>query len=216
MKQPNKETTNQPTNQTSKYLQENKPQLYIKIWLCKNIYIDLKATRKVSGFCASSAGKESACNTGDPSSIPRLGRSPGVGIGYPLQYSWASLVAQLVKNLPAKQEMWVQFLGWEDPLEEHMATHSSVLAWRIPMDRGAWWATFGVAKSRTQLSDSAEHREVSGEQAENTIRLKGCGQRADAASWTSPTPGAAREIKGLSKAALPAPLLRLPLAGWQW
>ena len=54
------------------------------------------------------------------------------GIGYPLQYSWASLVAQLVKNLPAMQETWVQSLGWEDPLEKAKATHSSILAWRIP------------------------------------------------------------------------------------
>ena len=53
----------------------------------------------------------------------------------------ASLVAQLVKNLPAMQEAPVRFLGWEDPLEEGMATHTSILAWRIPMDRGAWWAT---------------------------------------------------------------------------
>ena len=64
--------------------------------------------------------------------IPRSGRSPGEGIGYPLQYSWASLVAQLVKNPPAIQETWVQSLGWEDPLEKRMATHSSILAWRIP------------------------------------------------------------------------------------
>ena len=65
-----------------------------------------------------------------------------------------SLVAQTVKNLPAMQETWVQSLGWEDPLEEVMATHSSILAWRIPMDRGAWQATVhGVAKSRTQVSD---------------------------------------------------------------
>ena len=53
-------------------------------------------------------------------------------MGYPLQYSWSSLVAQTVKNPPAKQENWVQSLGWEDPLEEGMATHSSILAWRIP------------------------------------------------------------------------------------
>ena len=59
---------------------------------------------------------------------------------YPIQYSWVSLVAQLVKNLPAMLETWVQSLGWEDPLEEGMATHSSTLAWRIPMDRGAWRA----------------------------------------------------------------------------
>ena len=53
----------------------------------------------------------------------------------------ASLVAQTVKNLPAIWEAWVRSLGWEDPLEEGMATHSSILAQRIPMDRGAWWAT---------------------------------------------------------------------------
>ena len=63
---------------------------------------------------------------------------------------WASLVAQLVKNLPAMQETWVLSLGWKDPLEKRVATHSSILAWRIPMDRGAWWATVhGVAKSWT-------------------------------------------------------------------
>ena len=50
-------------------------------------------------------------------------------------------MAQMVKNLPAIQETWVQSLGWEDSLEEEMATHSSILAWRIPMDRGAWQAT---------------------------------------------------------------------------
>ena len=102
------------------------------------------------GFLGSSAGKESVCNAGNPSSIPGSGRSPGEGIGYPLQYSWASLVAQTVKNLPAMPETWVPSLGWEDPLEEGMATLSSILAWRIPMDRGAWKATVhGVAKSQT-------------------------------------------------------------------
>jgi len=71
----------------------------------------------------------------------------------PKQY-WASLVAQLVKNPPATQETLVQSLGWEDPLEEGMATNSSILAWRMPMDRGAWWATVhGVAKSQTRLSN---------------------------------------------------------------
>ena len=84
-----------------------------------------------NGFSDSSVGKESACNAGDPGLIPGLGRSTGEGIGYPLQYSWASLVAQLVKNLPAMQETWVQPLGWEDPLEKGKATHSSILAWRI-------------------------------------------------------------------------------------
>ena len=83
------------------------------------------------GFPGNSAGKESACSTGDPSSIPGSGRSPGEGIGYPLHYSWASLMAQLVKNLPAMWETWVRSLGWEDPLEKGMATYSSILAWRI-------------------------------------------------------------------------------------
>ena len=72
--------------------------------------------------------------------FPGWGRSAGEGIGYPLQSSWASLVAQLVKNLPAVWETWVRSLGWEDPLEKGKATHSSILAWRIP-------------KSQTQLSD---------------------------------------------------------------
>ena len=84
------------------------------------------------GLSDSSVGKGSACNAGDPSWIPGWGRSSGEGIGYPLQYSWASLVAQLVKNPPAMQETWVGSLGWEDPLEKGKATHSSNLAWRIP------------------------------------------------------------------------------------
>ena len=64
--------------------------------------------------------------------IPRLGRSAGEGISYPLQYSWASLVTQLVKNLPVMWETWVRSLGWEVPLEKRKATNSSILAWRIP------------------------------------------------------------------------------------
>ena len=64
--------------------------------------------------------------------IPESGRSPGEGIGYPLQYFWASIVAQLVKNPPAIWETWVLSLDWEDPVEKGKATHSSVLAWRIP------------------------------------------------------------------------------------
>ena len=63
---------------------------------------------------------------------PGLRSSPGEGLSYPLQYSWASLVAQMVKNPPTMQETWVQSLGWGDPLEERMATHSNILAWRIP------------------------------------------------------------------------------------
>ena len=85
-----------------------------------------------TSFPGSSVGKESTCNAGDPGSIPGSGRSAGEGIGYQLQYPWASLVAQLVKNLPVMWEPWVQSLGWEDPLEKGKATHSSILAWRIP------------------------------------------------------------------------------------
>ena len=95
----------------------------------------------------SSVGKESICNAGDPILIPGSGRSAGEGIGYPLQYSWASLVAQLVKNPPAMRETWVQSLVWEDPLEKGKATHSSLLAWTIP-----WTIAHGVSKSRMQLS----------------------------------------------------------------
>ena len=82
----------------------------------------------VKGFPGSSACKESACNAGDPSSIPGLGRYPREGLGCPLQHSCASLVAQMVKNPPATLETWVQSLGWEDPLERAKATHSSILA----------------------------------------------------------------------------------------
>ena len=112
------------------------------------------------GFPCGYSGKESACNVGDLGLIPGLRRSPGEGKGYPLQYSglensmdyvyspwgckesdrtewlslslWASLIAQLVKNLPAVQETGVWSLGREDSLKKEMATHSSILAWRIP------------------------------------------------------------------------------------
>ena len=98
------------------------------------------------GFPGSSAGKESTCNAGDSSAIPELGRSPGEGTSYPLQYSgletsmdcigylhqysWASLVAQLVKNPPAVCEAWVLSVGGEELLEKGPSTHSSILAWR--------------------------------------------------------------------------------------
>ena len=84
------------------------------------------------GFPDSSDGKEFTCNAGDPGSIPGLGRSLGEGIGYSRQCFGASLVAQLVKNPPAMQETWVQSLDWEDPLDKGKATHSSILAQRIP------------------------------------------------------------------------------------
>ena len=79
-------------------------------------------------FPDSSVGKESACNVGDLSLSPRSGRSTAEGIDYPPEYSWASLVAQLVKNLHAVWETWARSLGWDDPLEKGKATHSSVLA----------------------------------------------------------------------------------------
>ena len=102
------------------------------------------------GFPGSSAGKESTCNAGDTSSIPGLGRCPGEGLGCPLQHSWASLAAQLVKSPPAVRETCIWSLGWEDPLEEGTATHSIILAWRI-----LWtiYIVHGVAKSQTRLSD---------------------------------------------------------------
>ena len=99
------------------------------IWPWNEYTIGYDQRRK---SCAFPVGKESASNVGDPGSIPGLGRSAGERIGYPLQYSWASLMAQMVKNLPAMRETWVQSLGCEDPLEKGKATHSSVLAWRIP------------------------------------------------------------------------------------
>ena len=73
--------------------------------------------------------------TEDPSLIQRSERSAGEGIGYPLQYSWASLMTQLIKNPPAMWETWVQSLDWENPLEKGKATHSSILAWRSPWGR---------------------------------------------------------------------------------
>ena len=90
------------------------------------------AIQRELGFPDSSVHKESACNARDPSLIPGLGRSAGEGIGYSLQYSWSSLVAQLVKNPSTIQKTWVEPLGWEDPLEKGNATHSNILAWRIP------------------------------------------------------------------------------------
>ena len=106
------------------------------------------------GFPGSSAGKESACNAGDPGSIPGLGRYPGEGIGYPLQYSWASLVAQMVKNLPAVQETWVLIPGSG---RSPGGGHGNLLQYSClenPMDRGAWRATVhGIGlQSQTRLS----------------------------------------------------------------
>ena len=79
------------------------------------------------GFPISSTGEELACNAGDPG----LGRAPGEGLGYPLQYFWAFLVAQMVNNLPSMWDTWVWSLCWKDPLEKGKASHSSIMAWRI-------------------------------------------------------------------------------------
>ena len=118
-------------------------------WISRSISTPCKQNnRNLPQLPDSSVDKESACNAGDPGSSPGSGRSPGEGKGYPLQYSWASVVAQLVKNPPSMRETWVQSLCWEDPLEKGMATHSSILAWRIRMDRGACWAAVhGIAES---------------------------------------------------------------------
>ena len=97
-----------------------------------NIDTRLSSLQKPNKYFPHMLGKESTFNGGDPGLIPGSGRSTGEGRDYPLQYSWASLVAQLVRNLPAMQEIWVQSLGWEDPLEKGMATVSSILAWGIP------------------------------------------------------------------------------------
>ena len=91
--------------------------------------------RSPLGFPGGSVGKESDCHAGELGSIPGLGRSTGEGNSYPLQYSWASLVAQLVKNLLAVWETWVPSLGWEGAPGEGEATHSSILVWRIPCTR---------------------------------------------------------------------------------
>ena len=84
------------------------------------------------GFPHISVDKESACKAGDLGSIPGSGRSTGDWIGYPLLYSWAFLMVQLVKNLPAMWETLVLSLVWEDPVEKGKATHSNIVTWRIP------------------------------------------------------------------------------------
>ena len=119
---------------------------------CVSFYYTAK---QLSSFPSSSTGKDSTCNVEGHGLIPGLGSSPVEGIGYPFQYFWAFLVAQMVMNPPAMWETSVWSLGWEDPLEEGMVTHSSILAWRMPMTEepgrlqsmgsqrvGQDWATF--------------------------------------------------------------------------
>ena len=103
-------------------------QIKIIIIISDTVLITIPNLSSPPPYPDSSVGKESAYNAGDLSSIPGSGRSPGKGIGYPLQYSWPSLVAQLVKNSPTMWETWVHSLGWEDLLEKGKTTHSSILA----------------------------------------------------------------------------------------
>ena len=104
---------------------------------------------QISGFPESSVGKETSCNAGDPGLILGWGRSPGEGIGYPGEYSWASLVAQLVKNPPPMRETWVWSLGWEDPPEEGKGYPLQYSGLENSMDCIA----HGVVKSWAWLSD---------------------------------------------------------------
>ena len=105
------------------------------LWWKGHLFFGVSTRRSRSGkrsldirdFPDSSVGKESACNAGDPGSIPVLGRCLGEGIGYLLRYTWASLIIQLVENLPAMWETWDWFRGWEDPLEKRKATCSIIL-----------------------------------------------------------------------------------------
>ena len=98
------------------------------------------------GFLDNSIDKESACSAGDPSSVPGSGRSAGEGIGYSLQFSWASLVAQLVESACNVGDLGS--ILWGVSLEKGKATHSSILAWRTP-----WATAYGVVKSQTRLGD---------------------------------------------------------------
>ena len=134
-------------------LQSRRP--WFNSWVRKIPYRrDRIPTLVFLGFPGGSDGKESACNGGDLGLILGSQRSPGGGHGNPLQFSWASLVAQMIKNPLGIQETWVWYLGWEDLLKEFLANQSSILAWRVPMDRNAWQSTVhGVAKSRTWLNN---------------------------------------------------------------
>ena len=103
-------------------------------------------------FSGSSAGKESACNAGDPGSIPGLGRSAGEGIGYPLQYSWASLVAGKESACHVGDLGLIPGLGRSPGKGNGYPLHYSCLG--NLTDRGAWWATVqGITESQTQLRD---------------------------------------------------------------
>ena len=137
--------------------------------------MQLPALLYLLGSPDSSVGKESTCNAGDPDLTPGWGRSTGGGIHQSFQYSWTSLVAQLIKNLSAMQEAWVLYLGWEDQMEKGKVTRSSILAWEdlgsIPelgrspregkgypfqysgLENSMDCIVYGITKSRTWLSN---------------------------------------------------------------
>ena len=138
--------------------------------------ISLILPNKSLGFPGSSGGKEFACHAGGPILIPGLGRSSEEGIGYPLQYSWASVVAQTAKNLPI---MWeTGFDPWVGKiLEEGIATHSSILAWRNSMDRGAWEATvYGVTKIWTPLKWPSTQHTTHNKSSKQDLKESNCFQ----------------------------------------
>ena len=135
---------------TARYLGGEKMSYYlmdIEFQFCK-----MRRDTERMSFPGRSAGKESASNAEGTGSLPSSGSSPGEGTGYPLQHSWASLVAQKVKNLPAMRETLLRSLGWEDPLEEGMANHFSILACRIPRTEKPGGLQFTASPSQTQLS----------------------------------------------------------------
>ena len=137
----------------SKYLARAivwKPKYVLRLgtWINKRILL-----RVFMGFLDSSVGRESTCNAGDPGSIPGPGRSAREGIVFPLQYSWSSLVAQLVRNPPAIGETWVWSLGWEDPLEKGTTYPLQYSGLENSMN----CIVHRVAKSWTQLSDFHLH-----------------------------------------------------------
>ena len=104
-------------------------------------------------FPGSSTGKESTCNAGDPWLIPGSGKSPGEEIGYPLQYTWASLMAQLVKSLPAMWETWVQSLGWED---SPGGGHGNPLQYSCLENPHGQWSLVGYNSWSCKGSDTTE------------------------------------------------------------
>ena len=124
------------------------------------VFIMLRYVPSV-GFPGSSDGKEYTCNAGNSGSIPGSGRSPEEGIGSALQYSWTSLVAQMVKNPPVMWETWVQSLGWEDPLEEGKATPPVFLPGESQGQGSlAGYSKWG-RKESTQLNTSTRQSQIS-------------------------------------------------------